>query len=70
MIIFLVPGYRSTFPEAHPDPDPGQWYGSEYLDFAWHVLFKDSVAMDPDPGQWYGSGFIIRVFRFCMTCIV
>ena len=43
---FLVPESRSTFPEADPDPDLGQWYGSEYLDFAWHVLFKDSVAMD------------------------
>ena len=28
---FLVPGSRSTFPDTDPDPDPGQWYGSDRI---------------------------------------
>ena len=30
--LFLVSGSRSTFPET--DPDPGQWYGSDWICFA------------------------------------
>ena len=28
---FWVPGSRSTFPDADPDPDPAKLYGSETL---------------------------------------
>ena len=28
---FLVPGSRSTFPDADPDPDPAKWYGSDRI---------------------------------------
>ena len=28
---FLVPGSRSTFPDADPDPDHAKWYGFETL---------------------------------------
>ena len=29
--LFLVPGSRSTFPDTDPDPDTGQWYGSDRI---------------------------------------
>ena len=27
----MVPGSRSTLPDADPDPDPAKWYGSDRI---------------------------------------
>ena len=47
---FLVPGFRSTFPDTDPDSDPAKWYGSDCLlpaDINTRFFAMQHVSLDP-----------------------
>ena len=61
---FLVPGSRSTFPDA--DPDPGQWYGSDRIrntDLNATINIKTEFKEDMGLAQKHEMNYATRRWR-------
>ena len=63
----LVPGSRSTFPDADPYPDPAKWYGSDRI----RIQIRNTATLGPimDP-TYFSECFFIKIYLTRMIFVV